>query len=197
MFEYLEGKLAYKKPDYIALDIQGVAYRVYISLRTYEALVTGEVYRIFIYNHIKEDDYRLIGFLEEKERKLFELLLSVKGIGVSLGLAALSTYQVEHLVSLIQEENISALKKIPKLGEKKAQQMILDIKTKLKSFGVEPGNSEGSLLESMAWAEDIASALENLGYASKEISSLLLEEDWKSYASLEEAMKAILRKLKK
>ena len=132
MFEYLEGTVSYKKPEYFALDVRGVAYRVYISLRMYEKIELGQEYRIYIYNHIREEEYKLIGFLEEKERKLFELLLSVKGIGVSLALAALSTYPVEQLVSYIQEEKIARLKKIPKLGEKKAQQMILDIQSKVK-----------------------------------------------------------------
>ncbi|RXZ69438.1 Holliday junction branch migration protein RuvA [Fusobacterium necrophorum] len=193
MFEYLEGIVSYKKPEYFALDVQGVAYRVYISLRMYEKIELGEKYRIYIYNHIREEEYKLIGFLEEKERKLFELLLSVKGIGVSLALAALSTYSVEQLVAYIQEEKIARLKKIPKLGEKKAQQMILDIQSKVKHFGVEEKMEENS---AVTWAEDIASALENLGYAKKEIEQLLQQETWVEYQSLEEAMKGILKKMK-
>lgn len=194
MFEYLEGLISYKKPEYLALNIAGVAYRIYISLRNYEEIETGKNYRLYIYNHIKEDDYRLIGFLTEKERKLFELLLSVKGIGVSLALAALSTYTVEQLVSMIQEEKVAQLKKIPKLGEKKAQQIILDIRAKMKSFGVETCPEETNSF--LSWEEDIASALENLGYGKKEIDSLLSESNLKEYTSLETAMKAILKKMK-
>lgn len=193
MFEYLEGIVSYKKPEYFALDVQGVAYRVYISLRMYEKIELGEKYRIYIYNHIREEEYKLIGFLEEKERKLFELLLSVKGIGVSLALAALSTYSVEQLIAYIQEEKIVRLKKIPKLGEKKAQQMILDIQSKVKHFGAEEKMQENSVV---TWADDIASALENLGYAKKEIEQLLQQETWVEYQSLEEAMKGILKKMK-
>lgn len=193
MFEYLEGIVSYKKPEYFALDVHGVAYRVYISLQMYEKIELGEEYRIYIYNHIREGEYKLIGFLEEKERRLFELLLSVKGIGVSLALAALSTYSVEQLIAYIQEEKIARLKKIPKLGEKKAQQMILDIQSKVKHFGVEEKMEENSVV---TWADDIASALENLGYAKKEIKQLLQRETWMEYRSLEEAMKSILKKMK-
>ncbi|MDK4491575.1 helix-hairpin-helix domain-containing protein [Fusobacterium necrophorum] len=124
---------------------------------------------------------------------MFELLLSVKVIGISLALAALSTYSVEQLVAYIQEEKIARLKKIPKLGEKKAQQMILDIQSKVKHFGVEEKKEENS---AVTWAEDIASALENLGYAKKEIEQLLQQETWVEYQSLEEAMKGILKKMK-
>lgn len=194
MFEYLEGLIAYKKPEYVAMNIAGVAYRVYISLRNYEEIEAGESYRMYIYNHIKEDNYRLIGFLEEKERKLFELLLSVKGIGVSLALAAMSTYTVEQIVAMIQEEKVVQLKKIPKLGEKKAQQMILDIRSKMKSFGVE--ESMVGKNEVLSWEEDIMSALENLGYAKKEIEHLLQETSFREYTSLEEAMKAVLKRMK-
>ncbi|AYV93269.1 Holliday junction DNA helicase RuvA [Fusobacterium necrophorum subsp. funduliforme ATCC 51357] len=193
MFEYLKGFVSYKKPEYFALDVHGVAYRVYISLRMYEKIELGQEYQIYIYNHIREGEYKLIGFLEEKERKLFELLLSVKGIGISLALAALSTYSVEQLVAYIQEEKIARLKKIPKLGEKKAQQMILDIQSKVKHFGMEEKMEENS---AVTWAEDIASALENLGYAKKEIEQLLQQETWVEYQSLEEAMKGILKKMK-
>ncbi|SRR3712207_4605684 len=193
MFEYLEGIVSYKKPEYFALDVHGVAYRVYISLRTYEKIGLGEVYRVYIYNHIREEEYKLIGFLEEKERKVFELLLSVKGIGVSLALAALSTYTVEQLLSYIREEKVAQLKKIPKLGEKKAQQMILDIQSKVKHFGIEEKMQEDN---SATWEEDIASALENLGYAKKEIEHLLQHQNWNEYESLEEAMKGILKKIK-
>lgn len=194
MFEYLEGLIAYKNPEYVAMNIAGVAYRVYISLRNYEEIETGKSYQMYIYNHIKEDNYRLIGFLEEKERKLFELLLSVKGIGVSLALAALSTYTVEQIVAMIQEEKVVQLKKIPKLGEKKAQQMILDIRSKMKSFGVE--ESTVGKNEVLSWEEDIMSALENLGYAKKEIEHLLQETSFREYTSLEEAMKAVLKRMK-
>lgn len=194
MFEYLEGLVVYKKPEYIAMDIAGIGYRVYISLRNYEEIESNASYRMYIYNHIKEEEYRLIGFLEEKERKMFELLLSVKGIGVSLALAALSTYTIEQIVSMILEENVAQLKRIPKLGEKKAQQIILDIRSKVKSFGVETLANEKST--AFSWEEDIASALENLGYARKEITSLLEGAELQQYASLEEAMRAVLKKMK-
>ena len=90
MFEYLYGTVEYKKMDYIAIDINGIGYRVYFPLREYEKIEVGNKYKFYIYNHIKEDTYKLIGFLEEGDRKIFELLLKINGIGSSLALAVLS-----------------------------------------------------------------------------------------------------------
>ena len=70
MFEYLKGKIEYKKPEFAAVDIGGVGYKVYISLKTYDRLEVGGVAKIYIYNFIKEDSFKLIGFLEEREREL-------------------------------------------------------------------------------------------------------------------------------
>ena len=71
MFEYLRGKVEYKKPEYLALDVNGVGYRVSISLRTYDKVKTGSEVKLYIYNYIKEDSFKLIGFLEERERNIF------------------------------------------------------------------------------------------------------------------------------
>ena len=68
MFEYLKGKVEYKKPDYLALDVNGVGYKVNISLRVYDKIKTGESVRLYIFNYIKEDAFKLIGFLEEREQ---------------------------------------------------------------------------------------------------------------------------------
>lgn len=125
MFEYLKGEIAYKKPEYLALDVNGVGYKIYISLKTYDSVETGTTNKFFIYNHIKEEEFRLVGFLEEKERNLFEMLLSVKGIGVSLALAIMSTFDMDTFRGLVLQENYIALKKVPKLGEKKHSRLFL------------------------------------------------------------------------
>ena len=105
MFEYLKGVVTYKKLDYIALEVGGVGYRVYISLRTYDKIETNKELKIYIFNFIKEDDYKLIGFLEERERNLFEMLLSVKGIGVSLALSIMSSFDIDTIKGLILKED--------------------------------------------------------------------------------------------
>ena len=119
MFEYLNGTVAYKKPDYIALDVNGVGYKVSISLRSFDQITVGGKAKLYIYNHIKEDTFRLIGFLEERERTVFELLMSVKGIGITLALSVLSTFDVDTIRDLVANDDYKNLKKVPKMGEKK------------------------------------------------------------------------------
>ena len=196
MFEYLRGKVEYKKPEYLALDVNGVVYRVNISLRTYDKVKTGSEVKLYIYNYIKEDSFKLIGFLEERERNIFEMLLGVKGIGVSLALSVMSTFDIDTLRDLIAADDYVNLKKVPKLGEKKSQQLILDLKSKLKTLdtlSVEARNE--NISSQFQIEEELYSALEGLGYSKKEIDSLLTKEELKNFTSIEEAIKSVLKKV--
>lgn len=195
MFEYLKGKIEYKKPDYIALDVNGIGYKVNISLRVYDRVKTGEVVRLYIFNYIKEDAFKLIGFLEERERNIFEMLLGVKGVGVSLALSIMSTFDVEQLRKIVSENDYTTLKRVPKLGEKKAQQVILDLKGKLKAIG-NLFTQDEDILESFTIEDELYEALETLGYSQKEINSLVSKEEIRSFKSIEEAIKMVLKKVK-
>lgn len=192
MFEYLYGRIDYKKLEYVALDVGGVGYKVFISLREYENLETGKEYKIFIYNHIREDANKLIGFLNMRDRKLFEQLLKIKGIGVSLATAILSTFPYERIVELITSEDYKNLKKVPKLGEKKAQLIILELKSKMKDMGV----SEKEISGKSEMLDDLILALESLGYNEKEINKILEKNDISKFSSIEVALKEILKHLK-
>ena len=195
MFEYLKGKVEYKKSDYLALDVNGVGYKVNISLRVYDKIKTGESVRLYIFNYIKEDAFKLIGFLEERERNLFEILLGVKGVGVSLALSIMSTFDVEQLRKIVAENDYATLKRVPKLGEKKAQQVILDLKGKLKAIG-NLFTQDENLFESFAIEDELYEALEALGYSQKEINSLVSKEEIRGFTSIEEAIKCVLKKVK-
>lgn len=195
MFEYLKGKVEYKKPDYLALDVNGVGYKVNISLRVYDKIKTGESVRLYIFNYIKEDAFKLIGFLEERERNLFEILLGVKGVGVSLALSIMSTFDVEQLRKIVAENDYATLKRVPKLGEKKAQQVILDLKGKLKAIG-NLFTQDENLFESFAIEDELYEVLEALGYSQKEINSLVSKEEIRGFTSIEEAIKCVLKKVK-
>lgn len=195
MFEYLKGKVEYKKSDYLALDVNGVGYKVNISLRVYDKIKTGESVRLYIFNYIKEDAFKLIGFLEERERNLFEMLLGVKGVGVSLALSIMSTFDVEQLRKIVAENDYATLKRVPKLGEKKAQQVILDLKGKLKAIG-NLFTQDENLFESFAIEDELYEALEALGYSQKEINSLVSKEEIRGFTSIEEAIKCVLKKVK-
>ena len=195
MFEYLRGCVEYKKPDHLALDVNGVGYKVNISLRVYDRIKTGENVRLYIFSYIKEDAFKLIGFLEERERNLFEMLLGVKGVGVSLALSIMSTFDVEQLRKIVAENDYATLKRVPKLGEKKAQQVILDLKGKLKAIG-NLFTQEENLFESFTIEDELYEALEALGYSQKEINSLVSKEEIRGFKSIEEAIKCVLKKVK-
>lgn len=195
MFEYLKGRVEYKKPEYLALDVNGVGYKVNISLRVYEKIKTGEVVRLYIYNYIKEDAFKLIGFLEERERNLFEMLLGVKGVGVSLALSIMSTFDSDMLRKIVGDNDYATLKRVPKLGEKKAQQVILDLKGKLKAIG-NLFTQDEDILGSFAIEDELYEALESLGYSQKEINFLVTKEELRSFTSIEEAIKMVLKKVK-
>lgn len=194
MFEYLKGKIEYKKLEYAALDINGVGYRIYISLRTYEKIKTDEIVKLYIYNHIKEDTYKLIGFLQESERELFEKLLGVKGIGVSLALSVLSTFTIDEIREIIGNNDYKTLTRVPKLGEKKSQQLILDLKGKIKKIGNLFENE--NQFEYLHIEEELFEALESLGYTQKEISKLVSKEEIRKFKNIEEAIKEVLKKVK-
>ena len=191
MFEYLYGTVEYKKMDYIAIDINGVGYRVYFPLREYEKIEVGNKYKFYIYNHIKEDTYKLIGFLEEGDRKIFELLLKINGIGSSLALAVLSNFSYNKIIEIISKNDYTTLRQVPKLGEKKAQIIILDLKGKLKNLTY---TEEETV--SVDMLEDLVLALEGLGYNKKEIDKTLEKIDLSKFSSLEDAIKGILKNMR-
>lgn len=198
MFEYLKGKIEYKKPEFAAVDINGVGYKVYISLKTYDKLEVGGVSKVYIYNYIKEDTFKLIGFLEERERVMFEMLLSVSGIGVSLALSILSSFDIEEIVKAVSEEDFKTLKKVPKLGEKKSKQVILDLKSKMNSLNIVSfGNSADIGIDpSSVIVDELYLALESLGYSKKEIDLLVTKEELKSFDSIEASIKFVLKKIR-
>ncbi|WP_027127729.1 Holliday junction branch migration protein RuvA [Fusobacterium perfoetens] len=195
MFEYLKGIISYKKLDYIALDVGGIGYKIFISLRTYEKLNTNSETKFFIFNYIKEDEYKLIGFLEERERNLFEMLLSVKGIGMSLALSIMSSFDCETIRILILEGDYVTLKNVPKLGEKKAQQIILDLKSKIKKIDFVSIEQSLNINVNYEIEDELIMALEGLGYNKKDIDKIIDKNKIKSYKNIQEAIKDTLKNL--
>ncbi|MCI6151559.1 MAG: Holliday junction branch migration protein RuvA [Fusobacterium perfoetens] len=195
MFEYLKGIISYKKLDYIALDVGGIGYKIFISLRTYEKLNTNSETKFFIFNYIKEDEYKLIGFLEERERNLFEMLLSVKGIGMSLALSIMSSFDCETIRTLILEGDYVTLKNVPKLGEKKAQQIILDLKSKIKKIDFVSIEQSLNINVNYEIEDELIMALEGLGYNKKDIDKIIDKNKIKSYKNIQEAIKDTLKNL--
>ena len=126
MFDYLKGKITKQLANYIVIDVNGVGYKVYTP-NPYKFKENEET-MVYVYNHIREDENSLYGFSSEEERDLFLRLIDVKGLGPKMAMPILATGSINGIIDAIDRENILYLKKFPKIGEKLARQIILDLK---------------------------------------------------------------------
>ena len=137
MIAYLKGKLAYKDPARVIIDVQGVGYEVKISLHTYASLQEGETCQLFTYLHIKEDAHTLFGFKELAEKKMFLDLTSISGVGPGTGLMILSSLNPQEVQQAILNEEVRTIQSVKGVGAKTAQRIILELKDKIgKTDGV-------------------------------------------------------------
>ena len=174
MITFLEGVLDDKQPTRIVLNVGGVGYEVFISLAGYDQLPRrGESCRILIHEVIREDAHTLYGFMREKERRMFLLLLGIAGVGPKIALSALSGLSVRELTAAAVDGDIKRLSGIPGVGRKTAERMAVELRHKL---------SEADILEAAAGAGDTAAedhrlvdvvlALTALGYRQPEAAKL-------------------------
>ena len=207
MFEYICGKLSVKKIDYVALDINGLAYKIYISLKTFEKMSNIEsTEKLYIHTNVKEDDISLYGFKTQNERELFKALISVNGVGPKLAIAILSTFNTKEIVDIILENEPKIFIKVPGLGIKKAQKIILDLKDKVKKIEFSEiinensntlnGNNTSSF-EILLMKEDLKLALESLGYADTDVSKWIKNDELIKVKNISEAIKIILKRIQK
>lgn len=159
MIAHLRGKILTKHPNQVIVDCGGVGYDVAISVPTFSELGgEGAEVSLHVHTHVREDALALYGFLHPQEKQLFERLLTVSGIGPKLAMTVLSMAAVE-VVGAIRGNDVSRLTKIPGVGKKTAERMILELKDKLEPFGATPAMPRTTAVE-----EDVISALVNLGY---------------------------------
>lgn len=131
MIAYIEGKLTYKSPAVVYMDVQGLGYEVQISLHTYSRIQSLERCRLLVFLHIKEDAHTLYGFFDEREKQLFLQLISVSGVGASTARMILSSMQPEEIQAAILQENEKILERIKGIGAKTAKRIILELKDKM------------------------------------------------------------------
>ena len=207
MFEYICGKLSVKKIDYVALDINGLAYKIYISLKTFEKMSNIEsTEKLYIHTNVKEDNISLYGFKTQNERELFKALISVNGVGPKLAIAILSTFNTKEIVDIILENEPKIFIKVPGLGIKKAQKIILDLKDKVKKLEFSeiinensntPNGNNTSSSEILLMKEDLKLALESLGYADTDVSKWIKNDELIKVKNISEAIKIILKRIQK
>jgi holliday junction DNA helicase RuvA len=194
MIGQLRGRLADKRPNQVMVDVGGVGYLVAVPLSTYAALseLHTEV-TLLIHTHVREDALALYGFLSSREKHFFELLLGASGVGPSLALKILSGMTVEELVPAIRNGDVAELTRIPGVGRKTAERMVVELKDKLEAVTI----AEDKQLASKAGVEaDVVSALTNLGYDGRTAESAVAEGKRSvGTASFEKLLKAALQEL--
>jgi Holliday junction DNA helicase RuvA len=182
MYAYLNGIIKDIESNYIVLDINGIGYLIYVANPYYYQIENS--YKVYTYTHIREDEFSLYGFKSKEELDLFLKLISVKGLGPKMALPILATGSIEGIMDAIDRENILYLKKFPKIGDKVARQIILDLKGKLAKT-VTNNNVNKELTE----------ALLALGYKNNDIKKVVASID--SNLTIENQIKEALKLLLK
>jgi Holliday junction DNA helicase RuvA len=195
MYEYIKGELVLVTPAYAVVDVQGIGYKIIISLQTYTKLTDVTTAKLNIHQVIREDANLLYGFFDEEERHIFRLLINVNGVGPNTALMMLSSLSSEEIRTAILKEDINTLKGVKGIGLKTAQRIVVDLRDKITSTGASvdlfarqaTGNEQ---------KEEALLALITMGYtkasAEKVLDKLLKET---KYATVQELLKAAFKQM--
>lgn len=176
MFAYISGKLTYKMEGYVIVDVNGIGYKIFMSQTSIDKLGnTGENVKIHTYLKVREDDMSLFGFNTGEELSMFELLISVSGVGAKTALSMLACIEPSKFALAVITNDIKTLTKIPGIGAKSAGRIVLELKDKLKTDKAVSVSNEAEVaktIEKDEKIEDAISALQVLGYNRKEIEKV-------------------------
>lgn len=180
MFSYIKGTLEVKTLNYIVIDVNGVGFKIFMSESAIQRLdETGKNIKIYTHMQVREDDISLYGFITNEELRMFELLLSVSGVGAKSAINMLSSITPSKFALAVISNDVKTLTKIPGIGTKSAQRIILELKDKLKteeSITKDNVEIENSIIEDNKLEEAIQ-ALKVLGYTRQEIEKVMQKID--------------------
>lgn len=192
MFAYIKGTLEEKSTNYVVIDVGGIGYKIFMSnISINEIGELGNKVKVHTHYYVREDNISLYGFLTHEELKMFELLLSVSGIGAKSAITMLSNITPASFACAIISNNVALLKKIPGIGPKTAQRIILELQDKLKSeqeLTKDEEQTEIKVINNNENLEEAAQALQILGYNKKEIDKAF-EKIANTDVSVEELIK--------
>ncbi|MCX7874975.1 MAG: Holliday junction branch migration protein RuvA [Melioribacteraceae bacterium] len=193
MIGFIKGKVINKKPTKILIDVNGVGYLLNISINTFEKINEQEEISLYTHLHVREDQLELFGFYTEAEKEMFELLISVSGIGPKSAQGILSGIQIDDLKEALKTSNISRLISIPGIGRKTAERLMIELRDKVDNISVEK-----SSLVSGNIRNDAVAALVNLGYNQK-VSERIVRAilDIKPNSTIEDLIREALNNLNK
>ena len=192
MYSYIKGSLEIKANGFVIIDNNGIGYKIFMSENGIEALgEIGENVKVYTYYHVREDNISLFGFTSNEELRMFELLISVSGVGAKSAINMLSAITPSDFALAIISNDISSLVKVPGIGAKSAQRIILELKDKLKTEeAISKADSKIKVvIKQNNNADEAIAALQVLGYNKKEVEKALEEID-----SLALSVEDIIRK---
>ena len=193
MFAYIKGSLEEKSTNYIVIDVNGIGYKIFMSnISINEIGEIGAKVKVHTHYYVREDNISLYGFLTHEELKMFELLLSVSGIGAKSAITMLSNITPASFACAIISNNVALLKKIPGIGPKTAQRIILELQDKLKAeqeLTKAEEQEEIKIINNGENVDEAMQALQILGYNKKEI-----EKAFEKIANLEVSVEELIKK---
>jgi holliday junction DNA helicase RuvA len=195
MIGRLKGTLVHKQPPWLMVDVGGVGYELEAPMSTiYDLPDLGREVTLFTHYAVKEDSVALYGFLRESERRLFRELQKVTGIGAKISLAVLSGVSVDEFARLIQAGDIAALTRVPGIGKKTAERMLVELRDRAQDFGAGSALGVRSGVPNDPLSE-ASVALQQLGYKPAEVSRMLKDAgpDETAEALIRRALKSALR----
>lgn len=195
MFAYIKGSLEMKFKDYLVIDVGGLGYKIFMSENAINSIgQVGDIVKVFTYYRVREDDISIYGFKTQEELRMFELLLSVSGVGAKSALSMLSCIEPSEFALAVISNNVKVLTQIPGIGNKSAQRIILELKDKLKAEQTEQTESTAktstskSVIEANNDVQEAISGLMVLGFVRKDIEKAFEHLDVNSL-SLEDLIK--------
>ena len=174
MIAYLKGIIDIKRQDYVVIDVHGVGYKIFMPEGAIQNLEVDSEAKIYTFMRVREDDVSLYGFLNVEELAMFELLISVGGIGAKSAVGILSNIAPSKFALAVITDDVATLKKLPGIGAKTAQRIILELKDKIKTQeATEQENEIKQKTEVSDSAKDAIEALQVLGYTRREVEEAI------------------------
>lgn len=184
MYEYIKGKIVSQESNYIVVDNNGIGFLIYVP-NPYSFELNKD-YTIYVYQQVREDEQSLYGFKNYEEKELFLKLINVKGLGCKMALPMLATGSISGIMDAIERENVLYLKKFPKIGDKVAKQIILDLKGKINKTMMNGSSKD---------YDELIEVLKGLGYKQNDITKILpsINSELNIEEQIKEALKLMLK----
>lgn len=187
MLAYIKGTLEMKLIDYVVIDVGGLGYKVFMSATAIDQIGNiGEIVKVYTYYRVREDDISIFGFNTNEELRMFELILSVSGVGAKTALTIIAVTDPSEFAIAVISDDISYLTQIPGIGAKSAQRIILELKDKMKKENSVTQTKNTKVKEAVVDSnkvEEAISALQVLGYNKKDIEKAFMKLDKKDLST--------------